>query len=133
MSDPKTRLHLTPWEAWQRFPPFYFRLFAKHDPTTPLSEAEIAISSGIAINRIREIVAMDDWTGVTHGEMRALTVACNFDPTNCRDRQRVAKYEKACQTRIPIPFQFLRRSPKWETEFLPIVRRMQSRLKSAAA
>lgn len=124
---------VTFWSVFTDFPPYYIRLFAKKDAYTALSEAEIAIASGLSLNRVREIVQLEDWGTVTFGEIVAFTAACNFDPTSRRDRHRVWQYEYTCRTRKKVPFYYLRKSPKWESEILPIIRRLQSRAKSYAA
>ncbi len=120
-------------EILAAFPPCFYRLWAKHSRTQAITDAEIAIASGIDLNRVREIFRMRDWQAVTHGEINKLFIACKFDIFDARARNRVAQYEYACKKRKTKPFKWLRRSPKWESEFLPLIRLMQSRTKSVAA
>lgn len=121
------------WSALEKFPPYYVRMLAKHKAATALSDAEIAISSGIPLNRIREIKLMSNWLTLTVAEVLAFTTACNFDPTSGSDRRRIDDYEAKCKKRKKVPFQYLRKSPKWESEILPLLKMLQSRQQSSAA
>lgn len=131
---------LTPWEAWDRFPPYYVRLLAKSARCVAMTDTEIAIRSGIDLSRVRQIKFFgliehtnEPWRGMDTWEQRAYVEACRFDPTDARCRRRVKIYEETCQMRNTPPGAYLRRSPNWETELLPIVRLVQSRTRSAAA
>lgn len=114
----------TPWESLDAFPPPYCRLFAKKPgggtEDMAVTDAELAIRSGIPLSRINEISRSSSWAGVALGEMRLFFEACNFDPTNALHRARVNQYNKVCKKRQTVPFHYLRKSPKWETEFLPL-------------
>jgi len=116
------------WSCLQEFPPYYVRLLAKNGPMTALSDAEIAIASGIDINRVRAINMMTDWQQVTIGEMMRYTLACNFDPTRSADRTRAHDYEYRCSKRNTTPFTYLKNSPKWESEILPVLMILQRKL-----
>lgn len=118
---------MTFWAAMQAFPPYYVRMLAKTGHSTALSDADIAIASGIEINRVREIKCLSSWDDVTFGEILRFTTACNFDPTRQKDRARAHNYERVCQKRNAMPFQYLRKSPKWESELLPVLRLLQQR------
>lgn len=121
------------WEILEAYPPYYYRLWAKRSPRVALTDAEIAIASGIDLNRVRAIFRMENWHAVAVGELLSLMAACNFDLLDRRQRHRAAHYDYICKKRNVTPFQWLRESPKWESEFLPLIRQMQSRVKSAAA
>lgn len=121
------------WEAWLAFPPYYVRLLAKRGHELALSDAEIAISSGIDINRVREIKCLTAWDTCTHREMIGYTMACNFDPTNQKHRARAKCYEQACKRRNVLPFQYLRKHPKYESEFLPMIRILKEQLLQSSA
>lgn len=123
----------TPREILAAFPPCFYRLWAKHSPTQAITDAEIAIASGIDLNRVRAIFRMPDWQSVTQGEIEKLFVACKCDLFDAKTRHRIAQYDYVCKKRNTKPFKWLRRSPKWESEFLPLIRLMQSRTKSVAA
>lgn len=115
------------WEALRQYPPWYVRLMAKAGRAAVMSEVDIAIASGIEINRLREIIGGNDYEGVTLGEMRHFFAACKFDPTATRDRNRARNYDFICKTRGALPFRYLRKSPKWESEILPILKRLKER------
>ena len=125
----------TPWEFLEAYPPPYCRLLAKRPGggtcDMAITDAELAITSGIPMQRIHEISRLDSWDGVPAGEMKRFFAACNFDPTNSAHRLRVNQYNSVCTKRKTVPFRYLRRSPKWETEFLPlylmVLKIMQSR------
>lgn len=119
---------VTFWESLQQFPPYYVRMLAKIGHATALSDADIAIASGLDINRVRQIKCLTSWDGVSVGELLRFSTACNFDPTRSKDRLRAHNYERVCLKRNVIPFLYLRKSPKWESELLPVLRILQERL-----
>ena len=127
----------TPWQYLEAYPPPYCRLLAKEPgggtSDMAVTDAELAIRSGISISRVREISRMDDWGAVTFDEARRFFDACNFDPTSASHRNRVTKYETVCTKRKSVPFHYLRRSPKWETEFLPLLLRIKRIMTSKTA
>jgi hypothetical protein len=95
-----------------------------------ISDADMAIRSGIPIDRIREISQMESWENVPVNEARRFFAAGNFDPTKAEHRARVVKYQQICTKRNATPFHYLRRSPKWETEFLPLLLKVTRIMKS---
>ena len=122
---------ITLWAAMAMFPPYYVRLLAKSGGVgaiKAMSDAEVAIASGIDINRIREIKFMTTWDRVTYREIVDYTMACNFDPTSPKDRMRVRNYENICKMRNATPFQYLKVSPKYESEFLPLLKILKAQL-----
>lgn len=126
------------WRAFEEFPPYYVRLLAKRvgagrSRDLAIDDTELAIRSGIPLDRLREIYRAENWDSVTHGEILAYTVACNFDPTNTKDRQRVRQYLYVCLKRKVRPFQYLWNSPRMESEFLPLIQLLASRKKSSPA
>lgn len=119
----------TPWVYLREYPPIYVRLLAKHPGSgvsahLAITDEEIAIASGMTIDRVREISRMNSWDPIPWGEIRRFTLACKFDPTNPVDRRRAAAYEIACKTRNKTPFQYLRNSPKFESQFLPLLQKI---------
>lgn len=133
-----SKLSRTPWEYFEAYPPPYCRMLAKKPGSglcdMAVTDAELAIRANIPISRIREISQLESWADVPMDEMRRFFDACNFDPTNASHRQRIRTYEYKCKTRKCAPFNYLRKSPKWETEFLPLLllvnRIMKSRSES---
>jgi hypothetical protein len=134
----ETLSHRTPWEYIDSYPPPYCRILAKKKGSgsgdMAITDAELAIKTGIPLSRVQQISKMETWAGVTNAEMRSIFEAINFDPTNSQDRSRVNRYQLVCQKRHSTPFRYLRMSPKWETEFLPLFllsnRIMKSRIAS---
>ncbi len=118
------------WEALAEFPPYYVRILARSAPRMGMSDAEIAIASGLDINRVREIKFLESYGEMRLREIRAYFAACGFDPTLAADRIRIIKYEYQCNKRNSVPFRYLRKHPKWESEILPVVRLLKSRLPS---
>ncbi len=97
------------------------------------SDAQLAIASGIPINRIREISQLLSWDTVTFAEIIAFTAACSFDPTNTSDRRREEQYEIRCRQRNSKPFQYLRKHPKWHSEFAPLIKLLAHRFNGTAS
>lgn len=128
---------LTLWRALEEYPPYYVRILAKRPGSgrgdMAITDTEVAITSGIPLTRVREIASSLNWHEVTVGEILAFTLACNFDPANPRDRDRVHQYEYVCRKRGKLPFQWLKKSPKYESETLPLLRLLKSRLLPKAA
>lgn len=124
------RSPLTFWQALEHYPPVYVRLLAKKGTLGraiyALTDAELAIMTGMTIERIREISRMLTWDEVTLGECRSFCDAARFDPTVGSFRKRVYNYRARCQKLNQIPFHYLRVSPKWESEFLPLIRLLSS-------
>ena len=126
----KRRPPLNVWDAFTAFPPYYVRLLAKEPGNgrhTAKSDAEIAIAAGLPINRVREIARLSAWDSVSFAEVLAFTSACNFDPTNFLDRNRERNYRYVCEKRGAMPFRYLRKHPKWHSEFLPLVKLLTAR------
>lgn len=124
------------WQVLEQYPPFFVRLYAKRPGSgrgrnLAIEDAELGIISGLPLTRIRQIAQSTDWDGVTIGEMKAFTRACNFDPMLSAARRRVCQYNFICQKRNVVPFQYLRSAPKWESEFLPLLQLLKSRLGSS--
>jgi len=122
---------MTPWKHLTENPPFLVRLMARRSVggkhVVSMSLAEIAIASGLPLARVSEISASDSWDQVTVGEAARFCAACQFDPLNTLDRNRKAAYFRQCQKQPhQTRFQFLRKSPAWKTELLPLISRLRS-------
>ena len=130
MGRPPASLSLTFWQALDSFAPIVVRLSARfvysHDHPRAISIREIAISSGIPLSRVIQISESFSWDDVTIGEARRFCAACNFDPTNAKHRRRQYDYIQKCQTHPNRPPHFLKVSPFWETEILPLIHRLKS-------
>lgn len=114
------------WKILTDFPPPKVRLLAKLPgggrSVLAISDTELAISSGLTLSRVREISYSTTWDGISLGEMKAFFTACYFDPTLAAHRNRVTEYYRVCTKRQTKVFQYLRNHPKWESEFLPLVK-----------
>ena len=125
------------WAALRSSPPIMVRLSARcskgGNNCRALSSEEIAIVADIALDRVLEISALPTWAEVTLGEAERFCRACNFDPTNPSDIKRQREYARSCLTNPNRPpFQYLRRSPWWQTEFRPLVELLSRFQKSAS-
>ncbi len=120
------------WRALEEFPPYYVRLLAKRPGSglqdLALTDADIAIKSGIPLVRVREISRLENWHDCTIREIHAFTLACGIDPANPTHRARIHQYEYVCKKRQAKPFQWIRLSPKYESEFLPLLMLLRSKL-----
>jgi hypothetical protein len=115
------------WRILASTPPAMIRLMARRrirgKHVRAVSFEELAIASGIAPPRLREIIMSTSWDGITIPEAERFIAACGFDPLNPQDRNRKKSYELICQKRPPEKrFMYLRKSPWWEKEFLPLIR-----------
>ena len=112
------------WAYLEQYPPIKVRLLAHTEDNRPvwISDAELAILSGLPLTRVKQIGRLPSWDDVTFSEMRKFCEGCRFDPTAPAERQRVADYEYRCLFRQSQPMQWLRRSPRYETEALPLIR-----------
>lgn len=122
----------TLWQVLEKYPPYYCRIIAKKPGSglrdLGLTDSDIAIHSGIPLSRVREICRMTDWLDCTVAEIHAFTLACNFDPANPEDRSRIAQIEYVCKKRGTKPFQYLKKSPRYESETLPLLQLLKQKL-----
>lgn len=118
------------WRALEEFPPYFVRLLAKRSAPgwVALTDTDIAIASGITLLRVREISAMESWHDCTVREIHNFTLACGIDPANPRHRAKVRQYQFVCRKRGSRPFQWLKKSPKYESELLPLLQLLKARL-----
>lgn len=120
------------WRLLNEHPPALVRLLArrvtKGKRVEVISLSEIVIASGLSRARVTEISNSMTWNSVTFYEAERFIAACNFDPLSAADRNRKRAYETSCKTRSPkSKFQYLKQSPAWKTEFLPLIERLKSR------
>jgi hypothetical protein len=131
MGRPQNSAGLQSWDALRSFPPIMVRLAARRlvagKNVAFLSNREIAIVSGITLDRVLDISQSFSFDEVTVGEAERFCRACNFDPTSAADRKRQREYIRICQKKTPgqLPH-FLRSSPHWEAEILPLIQRLRS-------
>jgi hypothetical protein len=130
------RRSLSCWDWLRVFPPAVVRLAARTATAgknvRALSHREIAIAANIPLVRVEEISGLLSWETVTLGEAERFVAACGFDPTNAKHRHRQREYLRVCQTKYPgQPPHYLRSSPLWSLELLPLIRRIKSPMKSS--
>lgn len=121
------------WAQLEAYPPIKVRLLAHtdhHSYPAWIPDAELAILSGLTLDRVQALSRMEDWDDVTFGEFKTFCAACRFDPTVAYDRNRVNQSEYKCLKTNSRPFQWLTRSPAYETEVKPLLRRL-ARLEQA--
>lgn len=120
----------TPWKLLHEHPPALVRLCARRrvrgKTVRALSIQEIALAAGLPLARVQAISQSVDWEGISIPEAERFVAGCGFDPLNGQDRNRQSAYRRACQ-KTPSKFAFLKRSPWWKTEFLPLIERLRSR------
>ena len=111
------------WSYLEAYPPIKIRLLARTDGgRRAITNAEIAIAGGFTLERVEAISRLTDWESVTLSEMRLFCDACNFNPLSRTDRNRINDYERKCLLRNFKPMQWLKRSPAYTKEFLPLIR-----------
>lgn len=126
------------WEALDATPPIMVRLAARSRLPTggvrAMSAEEIAIRADIPLARVIWISEQFSWDDITTGEVRRFCAICDFDPTNFAHRNRQYDYIRTCRKRNQnCPPRFLTKHPSWETEFLPLIRRLKSQTQTQHA
>jgi hypothetical protein len=115
------------WGLIYEYPPGLIRCLAKQGlggkRVKAIGDAEIAIASGLSIERIREIYHSDTWDNVPVKEMVLFCDACQFDPLNAVHRNRARAYYNA---KSGPKFTYLKKSPWWKTIFLPLILKMRN-------
>lgn len=122
----------TAWKILNSHPPCLIRLLARRKLTRTgkqvraISAAEVAIASGLSLDRVLEISPLISWETVTVAEAERFVLGCGFDPLSSYDRNRKSAYQRSCQTSSRQQFSYLRKSPHWKTEFVPLISRLRS-------
>lgn len=125
----------SPLAFLEAFPPLKVRLMAKTDAIhvpVAITHAEFAIAGGFTLQRVLELSRMMNWDEMTLGEFKRFCAVCGFNPLSARDRARLSDYESKCIHRQSRPFQWLTRSPAYQTEFLPLIRLLSQPARSPA-
>jgi len=112
------------WDLLDTYPPGLIRCLARRrlqgKRVEALSDDDVAAGAQLPVERIRQISMELSWDNVRVGEMRAFCCGCNFDPTKSLDRNRAKAYAGKRLAR----FIYLRKSPWWNSVFLPIIKNM---------
>lgn len=114
------------WKLMAKFPPVLVRLLARRRTggkhVVALSSEEIAIASGLTLERVREIQLSENWNEITLKEAELFCLGCRFDPCNFADRNRYRAYTNQCKNNPTKNWwKYLRTSPHWGSEFVPLV------------
>ncbi len=117
------------WKILSKNPPALIRLMARRRVKTKTVRAvslqEIAIASGLPLARVQIIAQSLNWDGISIPEAERFIAGCNFDPLDPADRNRQTSYERSCKKRTKSShFAYLKKSPLWQTEFLPLIERL---------
>lgn len=126
---------LTPWQQLAAFPPIKVRLLAQVEGGRyhrAITNAELAIAGSFTLARVEEISRLFEWESLTLTEVIRFCSACQFNPLDAHDRKRIADYESKCLQRNSKPFQWVTRSPAYETEFRPLIRLLAAHDRSPA-
>jgi len=114
----------TTWALLDEYPPYLIRCFAKKRLTgkriRAISDEEIAIVSDIPLARVRAIYDSRTWDEISVGELRSFCAACDFDPENSADRNRLTAYRN--QKGGP-KFTYLKDSSQWKSVFMPLIKK----------
>jgi hypothetical protein len=112
----------TTWALIDKFPPYLVRCLARRKVGTKqiqaVSDEDIAILSGIPLIRVIEIYTSRTWGGTSVDDMRKFCSACDFDPEDSVDRNRLSAYKNQ---RGGPKFTYLKKSPWWGSVFRPLI------------
>ena len=114
------------WGLIDEYPPGLIRCLARQSlggkRVKAISDAEIAISAGLTVDRVQEIYYSKTWDDVPVKDMIAFCGGCMFDPLNATHRNRARAYYN--QKSGP-KFTYLKKSPWWNSIFLPLIIQMR--------
>ena len=83
------------WEYLDNNPPWFVRVMARRKVhakvVAAVSDEELAIASGINVDRLRAIYHQRNWDNIPVREIRAFCEACGFDPFSCKSRNRYSR------------------------------------------
>ena len=121
------------WAHLHSYPPIMVRVFARRERNghrvseRALSNAEIAIASGLGLVRVETISRATSWDDVTVGEAERFCLACHFNPLSAPDRNRKRSHDRQCQLTAPEHrYLYLRKHPAWRTELLPLIEKLKN-------
>jgi hypothetical protein len=107
----------SPWSFLDEFPPSIVRLMAREGRGRAnrwLTDEEVAIASGLTLDRVNELKLKQSWDDVVLSDIRKFCAGCGFDPTSSHDRRtKVYIYYSVCKKQNVEPFLYLRKNPKW--------------------
>tara|TARA_B100000963_G_scaffold357389_1_gene379492 strand:+ start:14433 stop:14819 length:387 start_codon:yes stop_codon:yes gene_type:complete len=109
------------WEVFSYFPPVLVRLLAREkvgkSSVRVLSDEEIAIRSGLAIETVTEVSEQLNWEDVPIGIAKRFCNGCNFDFFDWRVRNSAYALANGGS------FAYLKCSPFWKSKYLPLLKK----------
>jgi len=110
--------------ASQSFPPILCRLLARHKGGRPLTTGEIdsvayPIDSNPAL--VEALSKTTRWDSIPFGDMHCYLVGCRIVFTSTVDMRRVTDYLRKNPN-----FEYLRKSPEWDSYYKPLLIRWRS-------
>lgn len=112
------------WKHFETYPPAAVRVMARvkvvGKTVRALTDEEIAIASGLPLDRVRAISQLLSWESVNFGDVRRFCLGCGFDPLSSTDRNRAGAY-----LRSKGRFAYLRKSPHFSTRFVTLINNLR--------
>ena len=110
---------MTFWQYAHNFPPALVRLLARHRYGAPLTTEEISNVSGLSAAKVEFISqGTASWREVLLSDVAPFLRGCGLDFCNSIQMRRVAAY-----LRKQPSFEYLRKSPRYETYYKPLLTR----------
>lgn len=104
------------WSYLDQYPPVLVRILSRNAGHA-VSDEEIAVQSGLSLDRVRFISDQVTWNAVPIGEAKAFMIGCDMDLSIHATRKRAYDYiRKRCS------FAYIRKSPVYKTQLLPRVK-----------
>jgi hypothetical protein len=116
------------WDRIDRYPPILLRLLARIPRSRPLETFEIASRSGLSESTVEAIGQQTDWRGVDIPTARAFMTGVGIDLSDRSDCRRIRVYLKSAPKTPANRFPYLKRSEKWESYFLPLLKKFVNHL-----
>lgn len=120
--------HLSFWDWTKLISPVWARLLARIPHGRPLTDAEIALKSGLTMDRVFLIQHMTDWSSVSMVEAEMFLRGCGINFCDSRQMDRVRWYLPRPGKKTPVTFKYLRISPEWNTKYRPLMLRARASL-----
>jgi len=117
------------WERLDKFPPLFLRLLARHPRGKPLTTLEISKRSGLSALEVHAMSWHTDWRGIDIPTARAYMAGVGIDLTCRKDVRRIRMYIRSAPKDPRMRFPYLRKSPEWESFYLPLLVTLLKHLK----
>lgn len=112
------------WAVFDEFPPIFVRLLArerilntngKTSAVRVLTDEEIAITSELGVDRVKDLSSKHNWDDINLGEAKKFCEGCNFNLFDWQVRN--SAYALATNG----SFAYLRQSPDWVKKYKPML------------